>query len=64
MKSQMNSINDLCSWLLIGSLAALSGCAADPKTVSNICPPFPQLPETLLKEPPTLYLLPPEMRVR
>lgn len=64
MKSQMNSINDLRSWLLICSLAALSGCAAAPQTLSGVCPPFPQPPAPLLQPPPTLYLLPPEMSQR
>lgn len=62
MKFQLNSINDLRGWLLIFSLTALSGCAAGPQTVSSLCPPFPQLPAPLLKPPPTLYLLTPEMR--
>lgn len=62
MKLQLNSINDLCSWLLIGSLTALPGCAAAPKPVTAMCPQFPQPPAPLLKPPPTLYLLPPEMR--
>ncbi len=63
-KYQMNTPKTQRRWAVAYIVFVLSGCAAAPQSVPGVCPQFPQLPQELQASPPTLYLLPLEMRGR
>ncbi len=60
----MNTQKGQSYWLIASLMLMLAGCATSPQPVTGICPPFPKLPQELQASPPTLYLLPLEMRER
>jgi hypothetical protein len=55
---------DTLKVLMLCTAITLAGCASNLVPVAAPCPPFPEPPQELMRDPPTLDLVPENIRPR